>query len=207
MKRLIMLFLVALLLAGCEMKSSPKNLLSSLAESLEKNDASAFLERLDLRMCARAENANMTEESEALSTLDRLGRNLGLGSMKELLDNVLDTEERLAQNFTRKISRGDLVGECMGSREPFCPWIPSSLRSAEVHEFGGDIAVAKVRTPKNVTTWLSMAKKEGKWKIVGWAYVEKMAQRHAQMAMQKEEAVPHKPEKTTPKKGDDSFTL
>lgn len=155
----LLLLILLLGLCACELGGkSASSALQEVATALEKNDASAFVAQFDLKACAANEIKNITEANEALSTLDQLGRRLGLGGMEDLLGNVFDVERELRQDFARKVSTGELALTCRKQQKPGCPWVPESLRRAEVEKISETAAVARVVTPEKLTTWLALVK-------------------------------------------------
>lgn len=178
--RLALVRAICLFFSGCELGGkSPATPLNLAAQALEKNDASSFVAQFDLKACAANEIKNITDANEALSTLDQLGRSLGIGGMEDLLGNVFDVEKKLRQDFARKVPTGELALECGRKERPGCPWEPASLRKAEVKTLSETAAVARVVSSKQLTTWLALAKKGEDWRIVGWAVLEETAQAYA----------------------------
>ncbi|MCR5815134.1 MAG: YfbM family protein [Desulfovibrio sp.] len=176
----LLLLILLLGLCACELGGkSASSALQEVATALEKNDASAFVAQFDLKACAANEIKNITEANEALSTLDQLGRRLGLGGMEDLLGNVFDVERELRQDFARKVSTGELALTCRKQQKPGCPWVPESLRRAEVEKISETAAVARVVTPEKLTTWLALVKEGESWRIVGWAVLKETAQAYA----------------------------
>ncbi|MBR4741473.1 MAG: hypothetical protein IK079_01050 [Desulfovibrio sp.] len=179
--------LLALFLFGCEIGSpSAKKVLLEAAKALDVNDAQAFLTCFDLKACATNEIKNLTEKNAALSTLDQMGRTLGIGGMEDIIGNVFDMERNLRQNFMRKVSTGVLAKECSKSEISGCPWVSNALRQAEVKEDKRfkDCAVARVTTPTKLTTWLALAKFGKEWRIVGWAEMQDLAEKFAHQYVQ-----------------------
>lgn len=178
---LLCILVLNVTLTGCESKKSAKDTLVACATALEQNDAQGFINSFDLKSCAANEIKNVTQANDALFTLDQLGRNLGIGGMDDLIGNVFDMENSLRQEFVRKSSTGELANECASQSTPGCPWVPKSLVSAQIKEYSQNVAVARVKTPKNLTTWLALAKnKAEKWVIVGWATLEDTAKTYAE---------------------------
>ena len=117
---LLVAALLAALLTAC-FASGPQKALNSLAEALNKNDSAAFLAQLDLKTFAANQIKNLTREDQALSSLDSLGRMLGLGGMDDLLGSVLNMETRLQSQYTRGVSTGEMMAQCREARTPDCP--------------------------------------------------------------------------------------
>ncbi len=137
---LLVAALLAALLTAC-FASGPQKALNSLAEALNKNDSAAFLAQLDLKTFAANQIKNLTREDQALSSLDSLGRMLGLGGMDDLLGSVLNMENRLQSQYTRGVSTGEMMAQCREARTPDCPWVPESLKQAQVTELSDTAAV------------------------------------------------------------------
>ena len=192
-------------LMGCDSNNpSAKDSLIACANALEQNDAQAFINSFDLKACAANQIKNMTKANDALNTLDKWGKDLGIGGMQDLIDNVFDMENSLRQNFVKKSSTGELALECQRQTTPGCPWEPKSLRQAQVKLSGPDVAVARVKTPANLTTWLGLARKQKKWVIVGWGSLEDEARAYAEEYTKVKEGTPSpKKDPKAPKKQDE----
>ena len=190
---------------GCDIADpSPKEMLHKCAKALDENDASAFIACFDMKACASVQIQTMTRENDALNTLDFLGRNLGLGGMEDLIGNVFDMENSLQQNFVKKSSTGELAKECSRKEKTGCPWVPESLRKAEVKTHGDNQAVARVKAPTGITTWLALGKKDKGWHIVGWAALESDAKRYAEDYILGKQTPPPAPQEKKSKKKDKS---
>lgn len=190
--------LLAGALLGCT-TSGPQKALDAQADALSKNDSAAFLAQMDLKAFAANQVKNMTRDDQALSTLDSMGRMLGLGGMDELLGSVIDMEARLGKQYTRGVSTGELAAQCRTAATPDCPWVPESLRKAQVTELGQDAAVAKVTTPAGMTSWLALRKKGERWLVVGQAMLEGTAKEYAAgAAPQEKQTPPAAPRKPAP---------
>ena len=159
---LLVAALLAALLTAC-FASGPQKALNSLAEALNKNDSAAFLAQLDLKTFAANQIKNLTREDQALSSLDSLGRMLGLGGMDDLLGSVLNMENRLQSQYTRGVSTGEMMAQCREAQTPDCPWVPESLKQAQVTELSDTAAVGKGTTPAKKTRRLGLRKKGGRW--------------------------------------------
>lgn len=193
MKKALLHSLMPLLLAGVVVgctTSGPQKVLDAQADALNKNDSTAFLAQMDLKTFAANQVKNMTRNDQALSTLDSMGRMLGLGGMDSLLGSVLDMEARLNKQYTRGVSTGELAAQCRAAATPDCPWVPESLRKAQVTELGQDAAVAKVTTPAGMTSWLALRKKGDRWLVVGQAMLEGTAREYAAQTAPQPEAGP-----------------
>lgn len=175
---LLPVVLLSALAAAC-LPSGPQKGLNALADALEKNDSAAFLARVDMKALAANTIKSMTREDRALSTLDVLGRRLGLGGMEDLLGNVMDVERSLRADFTRGVSTGELMGRCRKAETPDCPWTPEALKNARVKELGPDAAVAQVTTAARMTSWLALRRQGEDWRVVGQAAMEDAAREFA----------------------------
>lgn len=171
--------LLVALLAAC-FASGPQKTLNKLAEALNKNDSAAFLSQLDLKMFAANQIKNLTREDQALSSLDSLGRMLGLGGMDDLLGSVMDMERRLQKQYVRGVSSGELSAQCREAQSPDCPWVAEALKNAEITQLSDTAAVAKVTTPARMTSWLALQKRGDNWLVVGQAVLESTAKAYAQ---------------------------
>lgn len=171
--------LLTALLAAC-FASGPQKALNKLADALNKNDSAAFLSQLDLKTFAANQIKNLTREDQALSSLDSLGRMLGLGGMDDLLGSVMNMEARLRKQYTRGVSTGEMMVQCREAQSPDCPWAPEALKNAEVTELSDTAAVARVTTPARMTSWLALQKKGDTWLVVGQAVLESTAKAYAQ---------------------------
>lgn len=170
MKKYIAACAMALLLACTA--SGPKKALDDIAKSMEDNNSQAFLAQIDMPAYAANFVKSMTANNEALNSLNVFGQMLGLGNIDQLIDSVVDVRARLADEFNRGVASGELMAQCRDATTPDCPWVPQSLRQAEVKELGQDAAIAKVTTPARLTCWLALRKNNGKWQIVGRAVLE-----------------------------------
>ena len=175
----------ALALSGC-MAAGPETALRDLADALIANDAGAFLERLDGGSMARCEVRRMIREDRALSMLDSLGNRLAPGGVRDLLGQALDVERELLREYERGVSDGTLMAECRVATDPGCPWVPESLKAAEVRELSPTAAVARVVTPTRMTSWLALRQRDGRWRVVGKATMEREA-RDAALAPDQEQ--------------------
>lgn len=175
---LLLLMLTAVLLASC-LSAGPEKPLKAMADAMGKNDSAAFLAQMDMPRFAANEARNMTSENEALSMLDSLGQDLGLGGMDQLLGSALNMEDKLRKSLTRGVSTGELMAHCRKAERPDCPWVPESLRNARVVELGPDAAVAAVTTPAGMTSWLALQKQGENWRVVGRAVMEDTARAFA----------------------------
>ncbi|MBQ9407285.1 MAG: hypothetical protein IJU37_11195 [Desulfovibrio sp.] len=170
--------LLSLLVTGC-LSSGPQKGLNALAEAMQKNDSAAFLAQIDMKAFAANAVKTMTREDRALSTLDALGRKLGLGGMENLLGNVMDVERNLRADFSRGVSTGELMLRCRKADTPDCPWTPEALKHARVKDVGQDAAIAQVTTQARMTSWLALRKQGEDWRVVGQAIMEDEAREYA----------------------------
>ena len=172
------IMLLASLGTAC-LSSGPQKTLNVLAEAMERNDSATFLSQLDLKVIAANAVKTITREDRALSTLDALGRRLGLGGMEELLGNVMDMERSLRADFSRGVSTGELMARCRKAETPDCPWTPEALKNARIKEVGQDCAIAQVTTSARMTSWLALRKQREEWRVVGQAVMEDEAREYA----------------------------
>ena len=172
------LLAAALLVSGC-MATGPEKTLNAMADALNRNDAGAFLSLLDGKRMAQCEVQNMISEDKALSMLDSLGNRLKLGGVQDLLGQVLDVERDLLRDYEKGVSTGAMAAEGRTARTPGCPWVPESLKAAEVKEISPTAAVARVVTPARMTSWLALQKQGEQWRVVGKASLESTARDYA----------------------------
>lgn len=172
------LLAAALLVSGC-MATGPEKTLNALADALNRNDAGAFLSLIDGKRMAQCEVQNMISEDRALSMLDSLGNRLKLGGVQNLLGQVLDVERDLLRDYEKGVSTGTMTAECRTAAAPGCPWVPESLKAAEVKEISPTAAVARVVTPARMTSWLALQKQGERWLVVGKASLESTARDYA----------------------------
>ena len=210
---LLPLLLTVGLLASC-LSSGPEKPLKAMADAMGKNDGAAFLAQMDMPRFAANEARNMTSENEALSMLDSLGQDLGLGGMDQLLGSALNMEDKLRKSLTRGVSTGELMAHCRRAERPDCPWVPESLRNARVVELGPDAAVAAVTTPAGMTSWLALQKQGENWRVVGRAVMEDTARAFAREGLSGTAPAAPKAQQPAPKpaprptpKGDGAVTL
>lgn len=167
-----------LLLAAC-MASGAQKTLNTMADALEKKDASLFLAQIEGKSYASNAVRTRTAQDKALSTLDAMGRSLGLGGVDDLVGSMLDIEADVRQDFMNGVSTGELAAECSQAKLSGCPWVAASLRAATVKNINETAAVAKVTTPANISTWLALQKRGEQWLVVGQAPREDMASEYA----------------------------
>lgn len=180
MKKYLLLALAAFLLACTA--SGPQKTLDNLAQAMEDNNPQAFLAQIDMAAFSANTLKNMTENDEALSALSGLGQLLGLGSLDDLINSVVDIKAKIINQFTRGVSSGELMANCRTAATPDCPWVPQSLRKAEIVEIGANAAIAKITTPARMTSWLALHKVDNKWLVVGRAVLESHARAFATSA-------------------------
>lgn len=178
MRRAAAALLVAAAVSGC-VSTGPEKTLHDLADALNANDAEAFLELLDGGRLAQCEVRNMIREDRALSMLNDLGKRLKLGGMQELLGQALDVERELLREYEQGVSTGSMMAECRSATSSGCPWVPESLKAAEIREISPTAAVARVITPARMTTWLALQQRDGRWRVVGKASLESTARDYA----------------------------
>lgn len=166
------------LLCACT-ASGPQKALDDLAKAMENNNGQAFISQFDMPVYAANYVKNMTQNDEALNSLNALGKMFGLGSIDDLIQNVVNMQSRLSDQYNRGVSSGELMAECKQATTPNCPWVPQSLRKATVVEINSTAAIAKVTTPANLTSWLALHKVGDKWLITGQAVLESHARAYA----------------------------
>ncbi|MBQ3059237.1 MAG: hypothetical protein IJD16_02855 [Desulfovibrio sp.] len=172
--------LCAALLAAC-LASGPQKTLEQMAVALQKKDSTAFLSHFDMQALAANDIKNLTTENQALSAMNSLGKELGLGSVDDLLGNLLgDRPKDLTASFAEGVSTGEIVAQCRVAKDAKCPWVPEALQKAEVKELGETAAVARVTTPAGVSSWLALQKRDGRWLVVGRSAAETAAVAYAQ---------------------------
>ena len=110
-----------------------------------------------------------------MSSLDSLGRMLGLGGMDDLLGSVLNMENRLQSQYIQGVSTGEMMAQCRERPGLQTAPGPESLKQAQVTELSDTAAVAKVTTPAKMTSWLALRKKGDRWLVVGQAILESTA--------------------------------
>lgn len=181
LKKYCLIVMMILILGACS-ASGPEKALDKLATALEKNDNAAFLAGIDMAAFTDNYLRDLTSSDEALSSLNALGNMLGLGSLDQLINSVVDMRERLRQQFERGVASGELMARCRTTDKPDCPWVPQSLRDATVVEIDANAAIAKVTTPTRLTSWLALRKFGNDWKVVGMAILESAARSMAQKA-------------------------
>lgn len=184
MKR-VLAIAAALLLLACT-ASGPQKALNDLAEAMEKNNSQAFLAGIDMNDYAANYIRSMTDGSEAVNTLNTLGKMFGLGNLNELIGNfdelfgnIVDMRKRISGQFNRGVASGELMAQCRQADTPDCPWVPQSLRNARIVEIGQNAAIAQVTTPARLTSWLALRNIDGKWLVVGQAVMEATAREFA----------------------------
>lgn len=170
MKKYIALGAVLFLLACTA--SGPKKALDEMAKAMDDNNSQAFLAHIDMDAYSANFLTSMTQNNEALNSINAFGKMLGLGNLDQLLNSIVDVKGSLVDRFNRGVASGELMAQCRASTTPDCPWVPQSLRDAQVKEVGADAAIAKVTTPAQLTCWLALHKFGDKWLVVGMAVLE-----------------------------------
>lgn len=182
MKGLILAAIAAVLVACTA--TGPQKALDELAQAMDKNNSQAFLAGIDMDAYAANYVRNMTNNDEALSSINAIGQMFGLGNLDDLIGSVVDMGKRLSDQFNRDIATGELMAKCRQAETPNCPWVPQSLRNARIVEIGQDAAIAQVTTPARLTSWLALRKIGGKWLVVGQAALEATAREYATAGQQ-----------------------
>lgn len=176
--RFYALAFLAILLAAC-METGPQKTLNEMAQAMEKNNGTAFLANINMPLYAENYIRSMTRNDEALNSINTLGKLFGLGSLDDLIGGVVDMQSRLVEEYGSGVSTGKLKAECESAVTPDCPWVPASLRDAEIVELSPQAAIAKVTTPTRITSWLSLNKQGDKWLVIGQAALESTASAYA----------------------------
>lgn len=179
--------LAMICLAACTMTTGPQKTLDEIAVAMDNNNPAAFISHFDMQEFAANYAADLAKSDDALNALNSIGSFVGnfLGlnnlneNMNELLDSIVDFRGRLEQRFERGVASGELMAQCRKAETPDCPWVPSSLRDAQIVELGPEAAIAKITTPARLTSWLAMRKFGDQWKIVGHAVMEATARKYA----------------------------
>lgn len=170
--------LLVFLLGAC-METGPRKTLNDMARAMEKNNGPAFLASFNMPLFAENYIRSMTRSDEALNSINTLGKLFGLGSLDDLIGNVLDVESRLTEEYGGGVSTGKLKLACENASTADCPWVPASLRDAEIVELSPQAAIAKITTPIRITSWLALRKQGDKWMVVGQAPLESTASAYA----------------------------
>lgn len=170
--------ILAFLLAAC-METGPQKTLNEMAQAMENNNGPAFLSHMNMRLFAENYIRSMTRNDEALNSINTLGKLFGLGSLDGLIGDLVDMESRLTEEYRSEVSTGELKRACERADTSDCPWVPASLREAEIVELSQEAAIAKITTPIGITSWLALCKKEDKWLVVGQAAQESTASSYA----------------------------
>lgn len=196
MKKYILSGLVFLLLA-CTV-SGPQKALNNIATALEDNNPQVFLEQFDMQAYASNSIRNITGGSDIANAISSFTQSLGLGNLDSLLGSVVDMKARLTDQFTMGVSSGEMMADCRTSTTPDCPWVPDSLRGAQIVEIAGDAAIAKITTPARITSWIALHKYGEKWLVVGQAVLEKDARNYAMAGKTSQPAKPSVGDSRTP---------
>ncbi len=178
MKKYVLL-LVSIFLVACT-GSDAEVPLNKMADALADKNPTLFLEQMDMSRYATAQVHNQTNASEPLKALDAVGKMLGIGGLSDLIGAVSDMERKENEYFTHGISTGELELMCKESKKTNCPWVATSLRNAELVEISDVAAVARITTPTNISTWLSLAKINNVWKVVGSSELQSVAKSYAE---------------------------
>lgn len=194
-------FLLAAILLACS-TDGPRKVLDNAAKAMENNNPGEFLTNIDLKAYTANYLTMRTTGGPVLDMLNDLGNAIGLGSIDNLINNFVDVEADLREDFTMGVSTGELMAHCRSAETPNCPWVPQSLRNAAVTEISQDAAIAKVTTPAQLTSWLALHKSNGKWLIVAVAPLESQARKFSmQQAAPIPQKAPSQPGSPAPKTG------
>lgn len=177
-KKFLALGLGIICLIGCT-SSGPQKALDSMAEAMEKNMPGQFLAEIDLPVYANNYMKNLTSNDGALNSLNELSNLFGLGNIGNLINSFVDIQAKLKQEFERGVASGELMAQCARADTPDCPWVPQSLRNAQIIKINDKAAIAKITTPAKLTSWLALQEKNNKWLVVGHAVMEANAREEA----------------------------
>lgn len=170
MKKYLIAILACLILACTA--DGPQQTLDKLAKAMDNNDSQAFLEQFDMDAYSASFLKSMTQQNEALHSLSALGKMFGLGNLDQLVTSIVNVKAELAGHFNRGVASGELMAQCRKAATPDCPWVPQSLREAQIREIAADAAIAKVTNPEHMTCWLALHKFGQNWLVVGRAVLE-----------------------------------
>lgn len=176
--RICLLICSALVLAGCT-TSGPQKALDNLADALEENNPQAFLAQIDMQAYAASSMRSLTAGNEIAGVLNSVTQSLGLGNLDNLIGSFVDMRAQITEQFTQGVASGEMMADCRVATSPSCPWVPDSLRGAQIIQISSDAAVARVTTPARITSWLALRKIGEKWLITGKAVLEKTAREYA----------------------------
>lgn len=169
---------LSLALAAC-MTSGPQKTMDNLADALEKNNPQQFMQSMDMPAFTDNYLTSLTESSEALNSLNSLGNILGLGSLDKLLGSIVDFQGQLGRKLERGVASGELAAQCRNTDTLNCPWVPQSLRQAQIIEINGNAAIAKITTPQQLTSWIALRREGENWLVTGIAVLESEARKFA----------------------------
>lgn len=153
--------------------------LDEMADALQNNNPEGFLAGLDMKNYSANYLASLTANNEALSSINSITNMFGLGGLDQLINGVVDYQAILRQDLIKGVASGRLRERCSSPEQINCPWVPKSLRAAQITELGENAAIAKVTTPANLTSWIALRKINGKWLVVGQALMEGTAREYA----------------------------
>lgn len=174
MKKILVPFLLAAMLLGCG-ESGPQKALNQTAAALGSHNPQAFLAQLDMDAYANNYIGSLAGSAEVPSSLNAIGQVFGIDNLDKFIGNLVGMKARLANQFTEGVASGELAAQCRTTASAGCPWIPQSLRDAQIVEISPTAAIAKVTTPQSLVSWLALRKIGDKWLIVGQAVMENQA--------------------------------
>lgn len=174
MKKILIPCLLAFMLLGCN-ESGPQKALNQTAKALDEHNAQAFLAQLDMGAYADNYIRSLAGSDQTLNSLNALGQMFGIGNLDNLIGSIVDMKARLSEQFNRGVASGEMMAECRTSTTADCPWVPQSLREAQVVELSSTAAIAKVTTPERLVCWIALRKSGEAWRIVGQAVMEDRA--------------------------------
>lgn len=173
-----LLLLAFFALAACT-ASGPQKTLNNLAEALENNNPQTFLAQFEMDKYASNYLRNLTHNDNTLNSLNAIGNLFGLGDLDQVINSLVDMRGRLTGQLERGVASGELMAQCRSTDKLDCPWVPNSLRNAQIIELSQNAAIAKITTPMQLTSWLALHKYGEQWLVVGQAVLENRARAYA----------------------------
>ena len=171
-------FVATVALLACT-TSGPRKTLDELASALQNNRPEEFLSLVDMTAYADNSLAALTSGNAVYDSLNSLSSMLGLGGLDAMINSVIDYRAELSDKLAREVASGELASRCEKSGETNCPWVPVSLREAQIIEIAPSAAIAKVTTPAKLTSWIALRKVGEKWMVTGQALMEEEARKYA----------------------------
>lgn len=172
----ILAIALAVFATGCG--SGPQTTLDKVADALETKDGEAFSQVVDIARCF--EIGYKMEKTAFRNTMSQILKGITGSSSQtaRMADLVLPDVQRQkgAEMFKELVNTGQILMLCQQSKKPDCPWVPDSLRKAEVKEVADNIAVAAVDTPNGLRQWVGLREVEGEWIVKVVAKTDVLAQ-------------------------------